>query len=164
MSDTISANGVSRYIAADAKRYSHKPEIGTPPLAQEFIGTPSVVVDVYPSGRVNFFVQQEVKLLARKVVLNDIYRVKVPKLGSPTVKHYPKPVGLTNSAGPGAPILWRADKDIPERVRDILSSVADDLVANAKIGQDNAIKAALQKLGIEPRSAKVEKSAATATR
>lgn len=141
-----SMNGITRYIAVGTTPSVNKPQ-NVPPLAQQFVGEPKVTADVFPSGRVNFYVVQEALLKPRNVKVNDIHKVTVSQHSKPRVRRYPKPIGLTDKSGPGAPFVWPRSKEISSEVLSAIEAAAPELL---KAGEKNtpAIAKALNKLGI----------------
>lgn len=144
-----SENGVTTYLAVNTVDGLTKKRDGTPPMAKEFIGDPQVTFDMYVNGRVDFFVQQQVKIKASGSVVNDIYRVKVPKRGAISVKRYPKPVGLTDTFGPKAPPIWPSAREVPQDVLDAIESAIPSIWGQLDGPKRNSLVGALNKLKID---------------
>lgn len=162
----MQGNGISRYVAVGFQPTNAPQRVDTPPGAKEFIGEPTVSCDVLPSGRVHFYVVQPVMMRARGIVVNQIFRATVPKHGRAFVKEYPKPIGRTDSVGPGAPWLWPSSREVPEEVAKLLDQAKGDLLVKANSREANIIQNALTKLGVGLGASKMsvpESSAGTLT-
>ncbi|MFN8015688.1 MAG: hypothetical protein U0R17_03640 [Acidimicrobiia bacterium] len=152
MTSTIDGNDVTaRYLGAQAAtRPKDKATANVPPGAIKLLGDPKVTV-VTPNGaQVHFYVVTPTLLRARGVVVNDIYKVSVLHISAPRVRRYPKPVSLTEKHGPGAPILWKSSKDIPDYVKDALrDSLENGLLDRVEPYRRPNVVKALSRLGID---------------